>query len=56
MVRAFDFFSRKTVTFLKLKIALRESERDKNCNGKRYDTLWYGIGDKIGAPTVRINF
>jgi hypothetical protein len=30
-----------------VRLALRDREREKNCNGKRY-----GVVDKIGLPTV----
>ncbi len=38
-VRAFGFFRRKKVN-LRMKMAPRDREREKNCNGKRYGTVW----------------
>ncbi len=35
-----------------VRLAQSDHERDKNSNGKRYATVWYGIVDKIGLPTV----
>jgi hypothetical protein len=58
MVRAFEFFSGKTVNFMKKKryASLLETASVINIlteNGRvRYGTLWYGIEDKFGSPTV----
>jgi hypothetical protein len=45
MVRAFEFFKRKTLNF-RQKVALRDRECDKNCHGKREGAIRYG------TPTV----
>jgi hypothetical protein len=38
---AFEIFSSETVNF-RLKIAPRDPERDKNCNGRvRFGTVWW---------------